>query len=92
MSLFCRLSGRHYWCVPHRSSDNYLVQVCYECGAERPARELQDDFATERLNHSISSGKAEAARLASRATPGASSTTQAQAVGQTALRRLSLIK
>jgi len=92
MSLFCRLSGRHYWCVPHRSQDNYLVQVCYECGAERAARELHDDFATERLNHSISSGKAEAARLASRAAPGAPSTTQAQAVGQTALGRLSLIK
>jgi hypothetical protein len=91
MSLFCRLSGRHYWCVPHRSSDNYLVQVCYECGAERPARELHDDFAAERLNHSISSGKAEAAKL-SRTTPGASSTTQAQAVGQNGLRRLSLIK
>lgn len=92
MSLFCRLSGRHYWCVPHRSADNHLVQVCYECGSERPARELQDDFAAERLNHSISSGKAEAAKLSSRATAGASSTTQARAVGQTGLRRLSLIK
>jgi hypothetical protein len=93
MSIFCRLSGRHYWCVPHRSSDNHLVQVCYECGAERPARELQDDFAAERLNHSITSGKAEAAKLSSGAAmQRASSTTPSRAVGQTRLRRLSLIK
>jgi hypothetical protein len=26
----------HYWGVPHpRSVDNKLIQVCYECGAER---------------------------------------------------------
>ena len=26
----------HYWGVPHpRSVDNRLIQVCYECGAER---------------------------------------------------------
>ena len=26
----------HYWGVPHpRSSDNRLVQTCYECSAER---------------------------------------------------------
>ncbi|MFP5261930.1 MAG: hypothetical protein ACLGJB_08505 [Blastocatellia bacterium] len=26
----------HYWGVPHpRSTDNRLIQVCYECGAER---------------------------------------------------------
>lgn len=26
----------HYWGVPHpRSTDNRLVQTCYECGAER---------------------------------------------------------
>jgi len=22
MSFFCRLSGKHYWCTPHRSADN----------------------------------------------------------------------
>ena len=26
----------HYWGVPHpRSTDNRLIQTCYECGAER---------------------------------------------------------
>jgi hypothetical protein len=51
MSFFCRLSRRHYWCIPHRSDDHRLVQVCYECGSERPVRELHkevlDDFITE---------------------------------------------
>ena len=66
MTLFCRLSGRHYWCTPHRSADRRLVQVCYECGAERPAYEIHDDFAAERLNQSLISAKAEVATLTSR--------------------------
>jgi hypothetical protein len=57
MSFFCRLSRRHYWCTPHRSSDKRLIQVCYECGAERPARELVDDLAPERLNHRLASAR-----------------------------------
>jgi len=57
MSLFCRLARRHYWCTPHRSSDRRLIQVCYECGAERPAREILDDLAPERLNHSLASAR-----------------------------------
>jgi hypothetical protein len=40
MSFFCKLSRRHYWSIPHRSDDNQLVQVCYECGAERAVREI----------------------------------------------------
>lgn len=43
MSIFCWLSRKHYWCTPHRSEDNRLIQVCYECGAERPARELHKE-------------------------------------------------
>ncbi|MEW6127749.1 MAG: hypothetical protein AB1757_11990 [Acidobacteriota bacterium] len=43
MSFFCKLSRRHYWSTPHRSEDHQLVQVCYECGAERPARELHNE-------------------------------------------------
>lgn len=62
MSFFCRLSRRHYWCTPHRSSDKRLIQVCYECGAERPARELLDDLAPERLNHSLASAKSRLSR------------------------------
>jgi hypothetical protein len=87
MSLFCRLSRRHYWCVPHRSSDNRLIQVCYECGAERPVRELLDDFAAERLSHSLTSAGAHAVRLSERP----SRTEQRVASGQNT-RRLSLIK
>jgi hypothetical protein len=40
MSLFCKLSRRHYWSIPHRSDDNQLVQACYECGAERAVVEV----------------------------------------------------
>ena len=43
MTLFCKLSRKHYWCTPHRTEDRRLVQVCYECGAERPARELHNE-------------------------------------------------
>ena len=29
----------HYWGVPHpRSTDDKIVQVCYECGAEREVK------------------------------------------------------
>jgi hypothetical protein len=59
MSFFCRLSRRHYWCTPHRSSDKRLIQVCYECGAERPASELVDDLASERFNHKLASAKSQ---------------------------------
>lgn len=32
-------SHTHYWGVPHaRKSDNCLIQVCYECGAEREVK------------------------------------------------------
>ncbi len=65
MSFFCRLSRKHYWCTPHRSADGRLVQVCYECGSERPAREFHDDFASERLNHSLATAKTEAAKFSS---------------------------
>ena len=47
MTFFCRLSRRHYWCTPHRSEDQRLIQVCYECGAERPVRELHKESIDE---------------------------------------------
>lgn len=29
----------HYWGVPHaRNRDNRLIQICYECGAEREVK------------------------------------------------------
>ena len=54
MSLFCRLSRRHYWSTPHRAEDHRLVQVCYECGAELPVRELHNDYAHEKLDDTLS--------------------------------------
>jgi hypothetical protein len=59
MSFFCRLSGKHYWCTPHRSSDKKLIQVCYECGAERPASELVDDLSSERINQRLASARSQ---------------------------------
>ena len=96
MSLFCRLSRRHYWCTPHRSSDKRLVQVCYECGAERPAREFYDDFAFERLNHSLATGRTEAAKFSSRRAIDESSKASASqeriAVGEARSRKFLLVK
>ena len=96
MSFFCRLSRKHYWCTPHRSADKRLVQVCYECGAERPAREFHDDVAGERLNHSLASARTEVAKLsAPHLTEGSSSSSASQervAVGQGGSRKLLLVK
>jgi len=94
MSIFCRLSRKHYWCTPHRSADRRLVQVCYECGAERQARGFQDDVATERLNHSLTSARTEVAKLV---TPrlGESEASAGQerlAVGQGRERKFLLVK
>lgn len=45
MSIFCRLLRKHYWGTPHRESNNKLIQVCYECGAERPASDLYNEVS-----------------------------------------------
>src|SRR4051794_4908432 len=63
MTLFCRLSRKHYWCTPHRTADNRLMQVCYECGAERPARELHDEIFIERTAHAVAAAKVGLAKL-----------------------------
>ena len=57
MSIFCRLFGRHYFSVPHRSSEHRLVQICYECGSERQVAELQDEISTEGLKQKIASAR-----------------------------------
>ena len=96
MSFFCRLSRKHYWCTPHRSADRRLVQVCYECGAERPAHDFQDDLATERLNQSIISARTEVGRLGSPLrhdqSLGTSADQEPIAVGQRSSLRFLLIK
>jgi hypothetical protein len=93
MSIFCRLSGKHYWCVPHRSADKRLVQVCYECGAERPVRAFHDDVAVERLNHSLTAAKSEVAKLStSRLIEEPSASQERVAVGQVSARKFLLLK
>ena len=44
----------HYWGVPHaRTSDNRLIQVCYECGAERIVKiELRPSAFADRADES----------------------------------------
>lgn len=64
MSLFCRLLRKHYWGTPHRTPDSKLVQVCYECGAERPASTLYNEFAAGRTASTVDSLKAEIERIA----------------------------
>jgi len=96
MSFFCRLSRRHYWCTPHRSADNRLVQVCYECGAERPARELHNELTPELINHRVASGRTETQRLATPRPAEIPSQnierSEAIAIGQRTLRRFAAIK
>jgi hypothetical protein len=40
---------QHYWGIPHpRTTDNRLVQTCYECSAEREIKiELRQPAADE---------------------------------------------
>ena len=96
MSFFCRLSRKHYWCTPHRSADKRLVQVCYECGAERPAPEFHDDFAVERLNQSLKAARTEVAKLATprlgKESSAPSGSQERMAVGQVQGRKFLLVK
>ena len=96
MSFFCRLSRKHYWCTPHRSADRRLVQVCYECGAERPAHDFQDDLAKERLNQSLISARSEVVKLESplrgEHSPVSADSHERIAVGQEPPRKFLLVK
>jgi hypothetical protein len=40
---------KHYWGIPHeRPHDKRIIQICYECGAERePKVDLHPSFAQE---------------------------------------------
>jgi hypothetical protein len=73
-----------------------LVQVCYECGAERPAQEFHDDFAAERLNQALKSARTEAAKLSStelsEQSPATSISSERIAVGQGRSRKFLLVK
>jgi hypothetical protein len=92
MSFFCRLSRKHYWCTPHRSVDRRLVQVCYECGAERPAHDFQDDLAKERLNQSLIAARSEVVRLESPLSGEPAGSPERIAVGQEPPRKFQLVK
>lgn len=61
MSFFCRLSRKHYWSIPHRNDQNYLVHVCYECGAERPARELHKEASSQEFHQPAAAAPSPAA-------------------------------
>ena len=82
MTLFCKLSRKHYWCIPHRTEDHRLVQVCYECGAERPARELHNEVLPAGLT----------ARPIKNERPMRHRNDQAVGLGQPVLSHLTLVK
>jgi hypothetical protein len=96
MSFFCRLSRKHYWCIPHRSADNRLVQVCYECGAERPAREFNNEIAGERFNQAVASARSDLRKMTPRRIddepPQRLPAQERIAVGQGRTSKLSLVK
>src|SRR5262249_33169358 len=93
MSFFCRLSRRHYWWTPHRSADNRLVQVCYECGAERPARELHTELSFDRKSGPGAVPRPEITRRAvPRIVPAQAAVAEPVAAGQVRLRRLLVVK
>lgn len=96
MTLFCKLSRKHYWCTPHRSEDHRLVQVCYECGAERPARELHTEKLPEGVHRTLATATRNLTGVAARPVglerPESRRSDQRLAMGQTTLSRLTLVK
>jgi len=96
MTLFCKLSRKHYWCTPHRSQDHRLVQVCYECGAERPARELHTEELPEGVHRTLAAATMNLTGVVAK--PGKLARSQRRisdqrvAIGQTTLSRLTLVK
>ncbi len=95
MTLFCKLSRKHYWCTPHRSEDQRLVQVCYECGAERPARELHTEKLPDGVHRTVATATwnltGGIARPVKLERP-LRRNDQRIAIGQSTLTRLTLVK
>jgi hypothetical protein len=96
MTLFCKLSRKHYWCIPHRSEDNRLVQVCYECGSERPARELHTEELPEGVHRTLATATIILTGVFAKPDklerPQRRRSDQRVAIGQTAMNRLTLVK
>lgn len=96
MTLFCKLSRKHYWCVPHRADDHRLVQVCYECGAERAARELHTEELPEGVHRTLANAITNPTGIIARPVRMERSqprrSDQRVALAQTTLSRLTLVK
>ena len=96
MTLFCKLSRKHYWCTPHRTEDRRLVQVCYECGAERPARELHTEGLAAGVDHVLAATSRNRVSVGNRPIklerPTRHRNEQPVAMSQPALSRLTLVK
>jgi hypothetical protein len=96
MTLFCKLSRRHYWCVPHRADDRRLVQVCYECGAERLARELHTEELPEGAHRTPATAATRPTGAIAKPVgierPQPRRSDKRVAIGQTTLSRLTLVK
>ena len=93
MTLFCKLSRKHYWCIPHRSSvDHRLVQVCYECGAERPARELHTEDLPDGVHGTQTTATSNLTHVVAKSSRTERPQPARMAIGQTALGRLTLVK
>jgi hypothetical protein len=92
MTLFCKLSRKHYWCTPHRSEDKRLVQVCYECGAERQARELHTEKLPDGVHRAMPKTTNDLTRAVGRSARAERPPRPQIAIGPVALSRLTLVK
>ena len=92
MTLFCKLSRKHYWCTPHRSDDRRLVQVCYECGAERPARELHTEQLPDGVRRTQATTTTNLIHVVVKSPRPERPQHPRLAIGQAALSRLTLVK
>ena len=92
MTLFCKLSRKHYWCTPHRSDDKRLVQVCYECGAERQARELHTEKLPDGVHRAMAKTTNDLTQAAGRSARAERPQRPQITIGQAALSRLTLVK
>ena len=72
-----------------------MVQVCYECGAERPAREFHNEVSAEWYKRSIASAKNELAKLSLEKPPDRISHVagpEAVVAGQERTRKFAIVK
>jgi len=92
MTLFCKLSRKHYWGMPHRAEDRRLVQVCYECGAERQARELHTEQLPDGVHRTQATTTTKLTHVVVKSPRSERPQHPRLAIGQAALSRLTLVK